>query len=262
MGALMMRILAVITMIAGLAGCTGTQNVTQDSQVNLAQFRLGHNIVIASKMQKVPGSREATEDEWVTALTSAFADRFGRYEGNQLYHFGVSVEGYMLAPPGIPVVAAPKSAVVINVTIWDDAAGKKLNDEPHQMLIFESLGQGAVVGSGYTSTGEEQLVNLAFNASRELEQWLLDQQQQQGWFDLKPDTVIAPVDGTSRATDEAETVVAESEPAAPAPVVESDIPLASIERETQPEPVVVTPQGGSALNLQSLFRPGTSEDGE
>lgn len=249
----MTRIWAVFAIIGLLAGCAGTQTVTDDSQVDLAQFRLGHNIVIASKMQKVPGSRVATEEEWVGALTNAFAQRFGRYQGNQLYHFGVSVEGYMLAPPGIPLVAAPKSAVVINVTVWDDAAGKKLNDEPHQLLIFESLEQGAVVGSGYTSTAEEQLANLAFNASRELEQWLLNQQQDQGWFDLKPGTEVGPQTETAAPAPEASAALP-APTAAPAPSAApattelpaaspsapvSQIPLSSIEDVTRPPPVIV-----------------------
>ena len=181
----MTRLLGLLLASVFLVSC-GEQEVDQDRVADLGDFRLGHNIVIAPNMQKVPGSRDATEEEWTTALTQSFADRFERYEGNQLFHFGISVEGYMLAPPGIPVVAAPKSAVVLNVTIWEDAAERKLNDEPHQLLIFESLDQGPLVGSGYTSTAEEQLANLAFNASRELEKWLADQQEEFGWFNPKP----------------------------------------------------------------------------
>jgi len=191
----MLRVLALVLPLVVLAACA-QQEVDETRVAELGDFRLGHNIVIASKMQMVPTSREATEEEWVTALTDAFQNRFERYEGNQLFHFGVSVEGYMLAPPGIPVVAAPKSAVVLKVTIWDDAQAKKLNDVPHQLLIFESLDQGPLVGSGYTSTPEEQLQNLAFNASRELEKWLADQQEEFGWFNPDPDAVPVDVENT------------------------------------------------------------------
>ncbi|MFY9212827.1 MAG: hypothetical protein WAO69_17070 [Aestuariivita sp.] len=183
----MTRLFAFLSVFALLTAC-GEQVVDETRIADLGEFRLGHNIVIASKMQRVPASRTATEEEWVTALTQAFDDRFARYQGNQLYHFGISVEGYILAPPGVPVVAAPKSAVVLNVTIWDDAEARKLNEEPHQLLIFESLDEGLGVGSGYTSTAEEQLANLAFNASRELEKWLSNKQEELGWFNLKPGT--------------------------------------------------------------------------
>lgn len=195
----MMRLLALVASLLVLTACS-QQQVDQSRVAELGDFRLGHNIVIASKMQMVPASRKATEEEWVTALTDAFADRFERYEGNQLFHFGVSVEGYMLAPPGIPLVAAPKSAVVLNITIWDDTEARKLNETPHQMLIFESLDKGPVVGSGYTNTREEQLANLAFNASRELEKWLADQQEEFGWFDPDPDAVNEEGDPEPRAT--------------------------------------------------------------
>ena len=210
----MSRFLAVLAVFAFLAGC-GTQEVDQDRFADLGDFKLGHNIVIAPNVQKVPGSREATKEEWTTALTNAFADRFERYDGDQLFHFGISVEGYMLAPPGIPVVAAPKSAVVLNVTIWEDAEARKLNEEPHQLVVLESFDQGALVGSGYTSSGEEQLENLAFNASRELEKWLADQQEQFGWFDplpssedaLDPDVEpVAPVEDTIADTELPETL--------------------------------------------------------
>lgn len=212
----MARIFALISVLTILAGC-GARSVDESRVADLGEFRLAHNIVIASKMQAVPGSREATEEEWVTALTEAFEERFSRYEGDQLYHFGVSVEGYMLAPPGIPLVASPKSALVMNVTIWDDAEAAKLNDEPHQMLIFEAADEGAVIGSGLANTREEQLANLAFNAARQLEIWLSRQHGNLGWFDDKtPDDAentdeTDGEDGEEVASDEdiVETVVEE-----------------------------------------------------
>jgi hypothetical protein len=188
----MKRLLAVLSACLVLAGCADTSTVEESKPADLGAFRLGHNIVVASKMQKVPISRDATEEEWIENLTSAFADRFERYEGDQLYHFGVSVEGFALAPPGVPLVASPKSALIVNVTVWDDAAGKKLNEEPHQLLVFESLGEGLIVGSGYTNTREEQLENLSFNASRQLERWLAKQHKENGWFAAKdPDAEVA-----------------------------------------------------------------------
>ena len=83
---------------------------------DLGPFKLGLNIVVADNMQKVPISREATVEEWETGLKKAVEDRFGpsRYDGDRFYNIGINVDGYALAPPGIPVVAAPKSVVVVS----------------------------------------------------------------------------------------------------------------------------------------------------
>ncbi len=116
------------------------------------------------------------------------ADRFGRYDGDQLYHFGISVEGYMLAPPGIPVVYNPKSALIINVTIWDDAAAKKLNEKVEQFTIFETPSGGSMlVGSGYERSKEEQMQGLSRNAVAQIEKWMVEMHKEHGWFDPRPE---------------------------------------------------------------------------
>jgi hypothetical protein len=172
--------------MAFLAACSSVP-ASRDPMVDLGAFRLGHNVVVASKAQKGPVSRDATEEEWVTALRGAVQQRFGRYEGDQLYHFGISVEGYMLAPPGVPVLYKPRSALIVNVTIWDDAANRKLNEEVEQFTIFESTTSGSfLVGSGYERTKEEQMAGLAANAMREIEEWMLEQKATQGWFEPRP----------------------------------------------------------------------------
>ena len=212
----MRRILAVMSMLLTLAACAGRDGAEAPLQ-DLGEFRLGHNIVVASKMQKVPISREATQEEWVASLTNAFAERIGRYEGSQLYHLGVSVEGYALAPPGVPLVATPKSALVILVTVWDDAAGKKLNETPEQLVIFEDFGEGAVVGSGIVNTREEQLQNLSVNAAARLERFLKEMHEEKGWFARRPDNpATAPED---QATEDQPTEVTALPPLDQAPAV-------------------------------------------
>lgn len=229
----MARIFAMVAALALLVGCANQNSIKESGREDLGAFSLGHNIVVASKMQKVPISRDATQEEWVDSLTSALAERFERYEGSQLYHFGISVEGFALAPPGVPLVATPKSAVVINVTVWDDAEGAKLNEDPHQLLVFESFGEGLIVGSGFTNTREEQLENLSFNAARQVEVWLRKQHRELGWFAAKdgpaPDAEDAPVT------------------AEPAPATDTD-PAASPRLED------------SAVNTQLLLEPVTSVD--
>ena len=87
-----------------------------------------------------------------------------------------------MAQPGVPLVFAPKSILILNLTVWDDAKNKKLNPEPHQITVFESLDQGPVVGSGYTKSAEEQLKNLSQNAAKSIENYLVKQNREEGWF--------------------------------------------------------------------------------
>ncbi|MEY8843044.1 hypothetical protein AB9K41_28770, partial [Cribrihabitans sp. XS_ASV171] len=156
----MLRIATLLVGMTVLAACTPA---TPDEPLEtLGEFSLGHNVVVASKMQKGPVSRDATEEEWVSALRSAVDERFSRYQGSQLYHLGISVEGYMLAPPGVPVIYSPKSALIINVTVWDDAQAKKLNPDVKQFTVFETTtADSAIVGSGHSRTKEEQLMGLS-----------------------------------------------------------------------------------------------------
>ncbi|MBD3665958.1 hypothetical protein H9Q16_18630 [Sulfitobacter sp. TSTF-M16] len=164
-----------------LAACNGAADL-DDAPVPLGDFRLEHNIAVAPKAQKGPLSREVTKAQLTTALTDATAERFARYSGARRYHFGMSVEGYNLATPGIPLVFAPKSVMIINLTVWDDAKNKKLNEKPHQITVLESLDQGPIVGSGYTKSAEEQLKNLAQNAAKSIETYLVKQNKAEGWF--------------------------------------------------------------------------------
>ncbi|GHH00554.1 hypothetical protein [Pseudodonghicola xiamenensis] len=180
----MIRIFALLAGFALLAACTAAS--PDEPLADLGEFRLGHNIVVASKAQKGPISRDATAEEWVTVMTGAVSDRFGRYQGSQLYHLGISVEGYMLAPKGVPVIYNPKSALIINVTVWDDAAAKKLNDEVEQFTIFETTtGNTLLMGSGRERTREEQMQGLARNAVGQIEDWLVKMHKEHGWFDRR-----------------------------------------------------------------------------
>lgn len=185
----MVRILSALISIVVLSACNGASDLDKPA-VPLGDFNLYHNIVVAPKVQKLPISREVSEEVLTTAVKDAIAERFDRYEGARNYHFGVSVEGYVLAPPGIPLVLAPKSIMILNLTVWDDAAGQKLTEEPHQITVFESLDQGPIVGSGYTKTAEEQLKNLSQNAAKSIETYLVKQNKAEGWFERPADAVI------------------------------------------------------------------------
>lgn len=177
----MMRSVAAMLLVAVVAACNGASDLAKPA-VPLGNFNLSHNVVVAPKVQKVPLSRTLETDVMTKMLKEAVAERFDRYNGDRLYHFGISIESYFLAPPGIPVVAAPKSAMVIRLTVWDDAKQEKLTAKAHQLTVIESLDQGPLVGSGYTKTAEEQFKNLSQNAVKQIQNYLVRQNEAEGWF--------------------------------------------------------------------------------
>ncbi len=177
----MFRLLALLASVVVMAACTNPNDL-DEAPVDLGDFRLGHNVVVASKMMRGPVSREATAEEWQEALGTAISDRFGRYEGDKLYHLGVSVEGYVLAYPGIPIVGSPNSVLILLVTVWDDEAGAKMNEPPEQITIMETISGNTILGSGLTQSKEVQMQNLSRNASKQIETFLVRRRASQGWF--------------------------------------------------------------------------------
>ncbi|TCP59707.1 hypothetical protein EV663_1162 [Rhodovulum bhavnagarense] len=184
------RITGVMAAVAVLAGCGAGARDLDEAPKPLGDFRLGYAIVVDKNAQMVPPSRKAEVGEWQIALETALRDRFGRYEGEKLYHIALNVDGYALAVPGIPVVLAPKSILVVSANLWDDAAGGKLNQEAEQLAVFEELTGDTVVGSGLTRTREEQMKSLAENMAKRVETWLA--KNREDWFAHDPETAIAP----------------------------------------------------------------------
>lgn len=196
-----LRHVALLCGLALLSACGASD--LDEPPVPLGDFALGLNIVVADNVQKVPISRDATPDEWEAVMKEAVAARFGRYQGSRLYNIGISVDGYALAPPGIPVVAAPKSVLVITANIWDDATQTKLNPEGEQFTVFEGMSGDTVIGSGLTRNKKKQMEVLSYNAVKRVEDWLARHPE---WF---------PTDGTAPVPLAAEGEVAAT--AAPAP---------------------------------------------
>ena len=175
------RICLLITLVL-LTACTYPEDLN-DPPVDLGNFRLEHNIVVAPLAETSTAiSRSVSEEQLTTALRDAIAARFDRYEGSKRYHLGVSIEGYILARAGVPVVAAPKSAMIIRVTVWDDAQAKKLNVPPEQMTILENIDGESLIGTGWTQSAEKQLEGLARNAAKSIENYLVRQNEAEGWF--------------------------------------------------------------------------------
>ncbi len=169
----MFRIALLLSAFFALISCTvPTTMAVDDPQLDLGDFVLGHNIIVTPNLVKGPLSRDASDAEWVAAVKAALDARLGRYEGTRLVHLGVAIEGYVLAQPGIPILAAPKSALILSVTAWDDRAGVKFNADPKNVVVLETLTGGSLIGSGYTMSPEEQMANLTHNAANSIEAWL------------------------------------------------------------------------------------------
>lgn len=191
--------LAMTLGISLLASCQ--KNDLAEAPVPLGNFELGLNIVVADNMKKVPISRPATVEEWEAALIKSVDDRFGRYTGTKLYNIGIAVDGFALAPPGVPLVVSPKSVLVITANIWDDATGTKLNPEGKQFTIFEAFSGETVIGSGLTRSRAKQMEILSYNAAKRVEKWILENPEWVGLPKLKkpsgadaPTISSAPVD--------------------------------------------------------------------
>ncbi|WP_175581610.1 hypothetical protein [Pseudooceanicola sp. HF7] len=170
-----------------LSACTYSEDLHKPP-VPLGDFRLGHNVVVASKMRKGPLSRHVEEEEMVQAVTAAVEERFRRYDGSGLYHLGISIEGYVIAAPGVPLLLKPRSALITNVTLWDDKANKKLTEEPKRIEVLESFNEETFIGSGLTMAREEQLQNVARNIAKEIQNWLEENPQ---WFEATPEEIAA-----------------------------------------------------------------------
>lgn len=205
----LLRPALALCLIALISACG--RNDLAEPPVPLGEFALGLNIAVADNVEMVPISRPATAEEWETAMIKAVDDRFGqgRYMGGKLYNIGISIDAYALAPPGIPVVAAPKSILVVTANIWDDAAQKKLNPEGKQITVFESLSGETVIGTGITRSKKQQMDALAFNAVKRVEDWLLEHPD---WFGMTKDELeaaLAERAETIKTTKKAEKTAAE-----------------------------------------------------
>ncbi|MCC1494230.1 hypothetical protein [Cognatishimia sp. F0-27] len=174
--------LSAFVLLLSAAACTDATQDLSGPVEPLGDFKLGFSEVVAPNIQQLLVSRDASAEEWTTLLDSALETRFNRFTGSKFYHLGVSVEGYSLPPPIVP----GKSYLAVRVTVWDDQAQAKLNEEPELILnaqVFESR---------ITTSREETMQRLVEGTAKLIEEWLREQQAEAGWF-------MTPVAGTGAA---------------------------------------------------------------
>lgn len=170
----MIRIAAVLLLALGLAACTdATQDLAGPTEP-LGTFKLGHAEVVTEKPapQKLLVSRDATAEEWVATMDQALETRFRRFEGERFYHLGVKVIAYSLPPPIVP----GKSALHVAVSVYDDANCVKMNPEVHDVMVIQ------VFESRLQLSREQQMQGLAETAAKDIEDWLREMQEKEGWF--------------------------------------------------------------------------------
>ncbi|MBO9467831.1 hypothetical protein J7443_21555 [Tropicibacter sp. R15_0] len=168
----MLRNLAALGASLFLLACNAPPADLAKPAEPMGAFKLGHAEVVAPNLQKLLVSRDASAEEWSAAVDKALEERFRRFDGDQYYHIGVSVEAYSLPPPVVP----GKSALAVRVTVFDDATQAKLNEktkEIHAIHVFESRLQ---------MTREDQIARLSESVALEIEKWMRQMHEEKGWF--------------------------------------------------------------------------------
>jgi hypothetical protein len=197
-----LRPLQAVLALGLLASCSASGENLGEQRAELGNFRLCYNIVTTNDAVQGPLSREADLDEFADLLRSEVERRFSRYDGDRLYHLAMHIDAYVLAVPGIPIVASPRSALITSVNVWSDALGRPLNEEPEQFTVLESAGAGSIVGSGLTQSAEQQMQQLTRNAALRIEDWLVTHPE---WFEVPEGEEAADPAADAAADDPAET---------------------------------------------------------
>jgi len=176
--------ITLLTFTFGLLAACATPDAEKAPPPPMGDFLLGHNIVVADDAQAGPLSRKADPDDWEAALKETINEQLGSYDGDHYFHIGTHVDAYVLAVPGVPFVATPKSVLILSVNVWDDRTGQKLTEEPKQLTVFERSEKSTfIIGSGLRNSKAAQMRNLSRNAARVIQNYLLENPE---WFGLPP----------------------------------------------------------------------------
>lgn len=176
----MARLFTVLAGLLMLAACGATQLDETPEDLGAFKARILH--VYTEKALQWPLSRDADQSEWTEPMQRALTARLGRYQGAQEYDVAVTLEGFMLAPGGVPILFSPKSVAVVNVFVYD-VKGALFLAEKVQMEIFEdTTGESALLGSGHSRTKQEQIDGLALNIADKIEEYIAEKHAEEGWF--------------------------------------------------------------------------------
>ncbi|MEI6099061.1 MAG: hypothetical protein WCS20_12350 [Alphaproteobacteria bacterium] len=180
-----MSLLRALLLMAGLGLLTACEtNDLKEPRPPLGDFVLGLNIAVADQAQAPGISRQAKPEEWKAGIEKAMTDRFGRYEGSRIYNFSIRVDGYVLAPPGLPIVASPRSALIATVYVFEDATQTLLNPEGKQLTMVEGVSPETFLGSGLTQNKSKQIERMSYRMALAVQNYLLENP---GWFGLPPE---------------------------------------------------------------------------
>ncbi|MCW1919285.1 hypothetical protein NX862_10995 [Rhodobacter sp. KR11] len=182
----LIRAFALLAGLFTLAACDAAD--FGDPPKPMGKFEMGLNVVVGETAQTVPISRQATPEEWEEVMKEAMVERFGSYEGGKLFDFGISIDGFVLAPPGVPVVASPRSALIITVSVWDDAKQLLLVDGGKRITVLEGTSGETLVGSGWTQNKKAQMKKLARNAAKAVQDYMLEHPE---WLEMPTEEAAA-----------------------------------------------------------------------
>ncbi|MBM2577172.1 hypothetical protein JQC91_12765 [Jannaschia sp. Os4] len=167
------RLGAMLGGAALVAGCSNASDpsIAGTELPGMGDFRLGFNVVVTDKIKRIPPSRPAEPADWERVMKSEVQKRFGVYQGTETFHVALALDGYALAPPGIPVVLTPKSILVATANLWSEREGRKVLG-PEQLSVFEGA-ESLLLGTGLIKGADEQMVTLARNMAAKVQRWIL-----------------------------------------------------------------------------------------
>ncbi|WP_371156831.1 hypothetical protein [Jannaschia sp. 2305UL9-9] len=166
---------------AGALSACATADPLESEQREMGDFQLGYTVLVTDNIKKIPPSRDATPEKWASVMDAELSRRFGRYQGGKDYVIALAIEGYSLAPPGIPVVLTPKSILVVSANVWEADPQRKIGG-PEQITTFEGA-DTLFLGSGLMKDSDEQMLTLARNMAFKIQSWMI---RNGDWFGLPP----------------------------------------------------------------------------
>jgi hypothetical protein len=183
----MRPILTALAAMLVLASCGAPTDDLEAPVDPLGDFQLGFSEVVAPNLEAMLVTETVEAETWTEAVDRAFEERFERFEGSKCYHLGISVEAYSMPPPLVP----GRLALAVRLTVWDDAAQAKLNEETKLITVIRVL-DGSIARAARTR--EDKVRLLAEGAAKQAEEWMRERRREDGWFTPPEGADTRPVD--------------------------------------------------------------------